>query len=482
MSENGTIVLLSKIISMPEGKGINETYIDIINKEEIPVLCIRKSVNKERLMPFKVLYDNNEDFWHQGGGWEYYLREEDLTKLREKAAAKTGAVDFQIQKSAKACEKALDAEEDLEELEVEIGYGSEYQAFADMSTEEKIDRLDENKKLLNELLIQKTKDEETVIKALVETTKDAALINHAILEEAMHFANDEAKKITQDIVHSTHEMVKTSAQLVSENLFNNELLNTLVKKSNGTIVQHMTRVYLNGIGFLAYYNNLVSASSAIQKLRISFASKYRSFYHTLLPHLDPDHVVLEHVFLGGMRAIQHDDFFKWAVGFLIHDIGKASAIEYHEGEAAYDRNTVIEHVKMGFKSIMTKTNYPREASLITGYHHEYYGDPAGYGYFRAYLQQYKKQNPDVRQDYCITYELEPMLDYKAHAYFPAKVLEIVDVYDSVTDPNRLYRKPMSPEEALAMMREEFIEKHLKIDPIIFDIYADYIAEKQRRDG
>jgi hypothetical protein len=121
-----------------------------------------------------------------------------------------------------------------------------------------------------------------------------------------------------------------------------------------------------------------------------------------------------------------------------------------------------------------------EASLIIGYHHEYYGDPAGYGYFRAYLQQYKKQNPEAKQDYCITYGLEPILDYQVLAYFPAKILEIIDVYDSVTDPHRVYRKAMTSDEALAMMREEFVEKNNKIDSILFDIFDSFIREQQKR--
>jgi hypothetical protein len=119
-----------------------------------------------------------------------------------------------------------------------------------------------------------------------------------------------------------------------------------------------------------------------------------------------------------------------------------------------------------------------EAGLITGYHHEYYGEASGYGYFRAYLQQYKKINPSAKQDYCITYELEPILDYQALAYFPAKILEIIDVYDSLTDPNRLYREPLKPEGALILMHEEFIRKAVKIDPILFHIFEMYIREKE----
>jgi ASC-1-like (ASCH) protein len=434
-------------------------------------------------MPFKVLYDNNENFWDQDKVWDYFLNEEGLEKLKEKSIEKTGKWDFDrfkvIKKTgSKTKPKKPENDEDIEELEVEVGYGSDYSSYTKMTTEEKLERLNANKQKLNELIIQKSRDLDEVMEALVDTTKDATLINHAVLEEALQLADEEAKQFTRALVDSTNEMVKSSANLLIEGVLNNELMNVLVEKSNGTIVQHMTRVYLCGTSFLAYYNNLVSTSSAIQKLRITFASKYREYYRQLLSHLNEDDVNLERVFYGGMRAIPPDLFTKWSVGFLIHDIGKGAAIEYHEGEAAYDRNTVIEHVKAGYKSIMTKTSYPMEASIITGYHHEYYGDPGGYGYFRAYLQQYRKNNPDAKQDFVITYELEPILDYKALAYFPAKVLEIIDVYDSVTDPLRVYRKPMKPKEALDMMREEFVVKNLKIDPIIFDIFCSFIYDKE----
>jgi hypothetical protein len=262
-------------------------------------------------------------------------------------------------------------------------------------------------------------------------------------------------------------------------VFDDELMNTLVAKSNGTVIQHMTRVFLSGISFLAYYNKLVSTSSIINKLRISFDQRYKEIYRALLPHLDTAQLTLERVFLGGMRAIPEEMFFKWATGFLLHDVGKAPSVEYHEGELAYNRSIVIEHVKVGYGQVMNKTNYPREAALITGYHHEYYGDADGYGYFRSYLEKYKKANPNARQNSCIAYDLAPMLDYQALAYFPAKVLEIIDVYDSLTDPSRRYKKSMTLEEALATMRAEFIEKRCKIDPILFDIFSNFVRARQK---
>lgn len=479
MSEKTTAMLLSKVLhDQNDGTGVNRQYIDILLHDDFPIICVNRKAQKKKLITFRILYEHNNKFWQRSESWEYYLAGKEQSKLKEISSDRQYKGGHSSQAGKK--EKSKHAkDDDLEELEAVPGFGNEYKVFAEMPVAEKIKYLNTNKQRLNELISHKPKDVKVVAAALVDTTKDAALINHAALEEAIRLGDDEAKKLTQEIVDSTHEMVKSSAQLISENVFDNELIDDLVKKSNGTIVQHMTRVYLNGIAFLSYYNNLVSTSSAIQKLRITFSTKYRNYYHTLLPHVPMDSVVLERVFLGGMRAITSELYYKWAVGFLIHDIGKAAAVEYHEGEAKYNRDIVIEHVKLGYKSIMNKTNYPMEASLITGYHHEYYGDPDGYGYFRAYLQQYKKLNPDAKQDYVITYDLEPILDYKALAYFPAKVLEIVDIYDSVTDPHRAYRKAMTPDDALTMMRTEFVKKHLKIDPILFDIFDSFIHNKHK---
>jgi len=458
---------------MKQEPRIVKKYIEIIIKEDVPVLCVNRSAKKEKIMSFKSLYGNNIPFWQQAGSWEYFITEESLSKINDLAEEKLfiGAI-----KAAPAEEEKPQPKPDEDAVAVS-GFGSDLEEIAAMPYKDKLQKIEDASSRLKTLLERRYVDAEIVTEALVDTTKNAALINHNVLLDAMRHGDDEAKKMTQNLVKSTHELIKSSAQLISEDIINDEMLNVLVEKSNGTIVQHMTRVYLNGLSFLAYYNKLVSTSSIINKLRASFKTRYRDFYRKLLPHISVDDLHMERIFFKGMRSIPPDFFCNWAVGFLVHDIGKASAVEYHEGDAAYDRDIVVEHVKIGYNSVMNKTNYPREAALITGYHHEYYGDKSGYGYFRSYLDQYKKINPNVKQDYCIAYELEPMLDYQSLAYFPAKILEIIDVYDSLTDPNRKYHKAMTPDEALVVMRNEFVLKYQKIDAVLFDIFTNFIRKK-----
>jgi HD-GYP domain-containing protein (c-di-GMP phosphodiesterase class II) len=472
MLEKEATIPLSKVLFLPDGSGINKAYIDIMLEEEIPVFCVNQGKHIQKLIPFKPLYDNDALFWQKKGGiWEYFLTGYGLHKLEERARAKVELLNLR-KKEKKA------PEPEKKETPVETAFGDEYDNIVKMSGEEKVKLLNKESAWLNTLLDNKGVEQTVIAEAIASTTKETAMVNHAVMKEIIHLADDQAKVLSRDVVINTSEIVKSSAKLLSENIFSDRLMRSIAARSKGTILQHMIRVYFNGIAFLAYFNHVVLSSSILIKIRTSFNLKYRKFYQALLPHIDSYHLTLDHVFLGGLREIPQDMFLKWSIGFFIHDIGKAADIQYHESEDAYDREKVVEHVTVGFNSITRKTNYPREAGLIVGYHHEYYGDPDGYGPFRSYLQQYKKQNRDAKQDYCVSYDLEPILDCQALAYFPAKVLEIIDVYDSITDSRRAYRKALTMEEALDMMYKEFIIKHRKIDPILFDIFSNFIREKE----
>ena len=464
---NEAMIPLSKVLTLPNTNDLNKAYIKIMLDEDLPVLCINQKEQKQKLIPFKLLHVKNDLFWQKKGRWEFFLTGYGLNKLEERARAITGSWNFA--KSEKAEVK----------LNEETSFGNEYKTIAEMPKEQKVERLHKKNIVLNNLVETKSKDQVVIADAITGSANDTAIINHAILKEIAEYADDKAKAFSKDVVIYTSDIVRSSAQLLSENIFSDELMRTIARKSKGTVLQHIIRVYLNGVAFLAYFNDVVSSSSTIMKIRTSFNLKYRKFYQALLPHIDSYDLTLDKVFLGSLRVIPPDMFFKWSVGFLIHDIGKAADIQYHEGEEAYDRNKAVEHVMVGFESVMKKTNYPREAGLIVGYHHEYYGDSEGYGPFRSYLQKYKEQNPEAKQNYCITYELEPILDYQALGYFPAKVLEIIDVYDSLIDPRRVYREALSHDEALDVMYKEFIIKRRKIDPILFDIFTNFIREKEK---
>lgn len=447
------------------------------------VVARNQSSGKVRTVPVRALYQNNPKFYAvSGGSYDYLVPEKTargvLQKLKryDESKARTPK---NYEQSSKKENLTREGEERGSGLQPAMppNFGEEYERLEELPREERLSLLEQGKALLKELSEKSDATAEEVNEALVTTTSDAALANKITIQEALRMSNEEAKQYTEELVSATQEMLRSTALLVDNELYNEELISTMVERSDGTVVQHMTRVFLTGFAFMLYYNKQILTSSLANRIRINFAQRYKKHYRKLLPHLHEDYLSLEHVFYGGIKALSDLEINRFATGFLVHDVGKAEDIEYHEGEAGYDRETVVRHVKLGYKAVMNKTGYPREAALITGYHHEYYGDPSGYGYFREFLQAYRNMQPDAKIDYVMSYEMEPLIDYEVLAYFPAKMLEVVDVFDSLTDPNRKYRAPLSTVEAVEVLEEQFVEDKLKVDPIILDLFKKFLKER-----
>jgi HD-GYP domain-containing protein (c-di-GMP phosphodiesterase class II) len=456
------------------------------------VVCRSTSNGRIKSIQFRALYENNRRFWEHQERWEYFLErqvahetDEQLRILREALERRRVAGDGSGDQSPEDTGPMLapaDPEPAVDELpetdealsdEGHENFSSTYAKYKRLDQDDRVKLLKDTTNHLNDLARKEDLEGHELASALVDATQDATMANRAALLEALRLGNDQAKAYTQQMVIETHQMVRSTIRLVDSDVYNDELVRAVVERSNGTVVQHMTRVFLSGLEFLLFYNREVMTRGIANRIRVRFPREYKKYYRTLLPHLHEDYVSLEHVFLGGMKALTEVEINKYATGFLVHDVGKAEDIEYHEGDAAYDRETVERHVKLGYRAVMDKTNYPREAALITGFHHEYYGHDSGYGYFREFLRSYKEANPALSQDYVMAYTMEPVIDYQVLSYFPAKMLEIVDVFDSLTDPNRKYRSPLLPQEAIDLMRNEFIEKQLKIDPVLFDLFVEF---------
>lgn len=491
----------SKVVSLRQFISRYPVAREILLKKQLNVICRNGETGRVKVVQFRALYQNNPRFWEHSSTWTYYLESdvsrevvETIRALVEASRIGTAGNNEEDHSNdsddpgdgapAEALEELSEEEESEQRGELPeehlANFGGEYQNLQRLSVTDRQQVIQQGTVRIARSLLDTDTTPEAAAEALVETTRDATLVNRATLLEALRMGDEQARAYTTEVVKETTRMVKTTMRLVDSDVYNDDLVQAVVQRSNGTVVQHMTRVFVTGLEFLLYYNRQVITKGIANRIRIRFRRDYKRFYRQLLPHLHEDYVNLEHVFHGGMKALSEVELTRFATGFLVHDVGKAEDIEYHEGDAGYDRATVERHVKIGYKAVMDKTSYPREAALITGYHHEYYGDPHGYGYFREFLAAYKEANPAAVQDYVMAYAMEPVIDYEVLAYFPAKMLEIVDVFDSLTDPNRRYRSPMTPDEACTMIRQEFIETHLKIDPILFDIFLDFLETKKTR--
>ncbi|AFG37390.1 HD-GYP domain-containing protein [Spirochaeta africana] len=449
------------------------------------VTARRRSTGKERSVPLRSLLLNNPKFFRSSGDYDYFISPE-TARVVEQAfpPAEHHHPDSHRDTSGitpdnDPARKAADSPDTTtgQVRQKPPNFGSDYEEILELVPEERAELISGHAAELEELAKADKPDIHTVNATLTLSTARTAMINKATIQEALRMGNAEAQRHSASLVASTEKMVKSACTLLANDLYKEDLIAELVQRSNGTVVQHMTRVFLMGVSFLLYYNQQYAGTSLANRIRAHFAERYRSHYQRLLPHVDESDLTLERVFWGGMRSLTLEEIRDFAMGYLVHDVGKTEDIEYHEGEEGFDREKVVRHVKIGYKAVMEKTVYPREAALITGYHHEYYGAPSGYGYFRELLTRYKQMNPDAQIDHLMSYEMEPLIDYQVLAYFPAKMLEVIDVFDSLTDPNRLYRKPLTPDETIAVLRKDFVHEHVKVDPIILDLFEQFLHER-----
>jgi hypothetical protein len=258
--------------------------------------------------------------------------------------------------------------------------------------------------------------------------------------------------------------------IIRNNTAANNFINLLGEKSTGSTVDHMNCVFLIFLPFCYYYNSYFTKGK-ISKIRADYKNKYYKYYKKLFPGSPPES--LEDVFKGGMREIDQDKLLQYGIGAFLHDIGKLDNINYFEGEEKYDRKIIMRHAPISYNMIVKTREFDHDVAYLAALHHEYYNDQSGYGISKIlFPDNIKKYKEPV---YCLSYDLEDIKSGLALAYVPAKILEIVDVFDALTDSKRKYRdSEFSVDEALEIMLDSFINKNTKIDPILFSIFVDFI--------
>jgi hypothetical protein len=80
METKETPVLLREIVRK------SKNHVDACIKEDIGVICFNRKLQKKKAMPFRILYENNNQFWLQNEAWEYYVARDEFAKIEERTA------------------------------------------------------------------------------------------------------------------------------------------------------------------------------------------------------------------------------------------------------------------------------------------------------------------------------------------------------------------------------------------------------------
>nr|MDA3809439.1 HD domain-containing protein [Spirochaetaceae bacterium] len=352
----------------------------------------------------------------------------------------------------------------------------EYDDILKIKPNERIMALSGALNRINDVIHSRNVSVKEKIEILLEVSSYSYLINKVTLDEVVLLADGEAQKATFEVARITEKIIKSLTTILDGDINDGSFFYSIMEKSNGVTLRHMVRTFVLSYRFLLFYNKELMYNGLASKIRVKFNKHYRNWYSSLLPHISLKNLTLENIFKGGMRLVPEKDIKVYSLGFLLHDIGKQRYIDYYEGDDDFDRRKVESHAKTGFRMILQKTVYSEDIAAIAGYHHEYYGHESGYGYYRELCALMKLNNKNHRQDSCISYDLDDLHKFNSLSFLPVKFLEIVDVYDAITDPGRSYKSPMNTFEALIFMREEFVINNKKIDLILFELFIKFLNE------
>lgn len=449
-----------RTVSLKQVRKLDERVFTELLRNNCVLMCINQNQGRSKKIAIKALYDNDREFWlNDASMWNYYVGARLIEKIVEQL---------------KEYDRELETRLAIKEQHIEDKINSEYDKLMQINPRERIRALNRAFKQINTVFHSRSSTADEKNKALVGVSSYSFLVNKVTLDEVLRLTDEEARKASIEVAQLTEKIVSSLTAALSENLNEYNFMHSLVINSNGVTLRHMVRTFALSYRFVLYFNSELTQNGLASRLRAHFDAKYRNWYKTLLPHIQNEDLSLENVFKGGIRPVPPEDLNTYSAGFLLHDIGKQRYIDYYEGCEDFDRRKVEAHAKTGYRMLLQKTVYSEQIAAIAGYHHEYYGHESGYGYYRELCALMRLDNKNFRQDSCISYDLEDLQKLNSLAYLPVKFLEIVDIYDAITDPGRSYKSHLDIFEALQLMRKEFVVENKKIDLILFELFVSFV--------
>lgn len=362
-----------------------------------------------------------------------------------------------------------------------------------MTYKEKVNAIKSYNKELKKIHIDKdTGINKEAAQQIVDAANDVGLIAKVTMFKSIQkikeeeITQEQSKIENQEMTETTTNLVTTIVEMVSANTETQKVFDELRNYSDGGVMSHSNRVFISYANFIVFYNNLINRRNLVHKIRASYKNKYKKFYEQVETVFNKENVhnrldVVEDCIDKGIRIIEEREMNLYSVGALLHDIGKVKDLDYFEGEGGRDYKRIKKHLFNSYTLVSQTSEYPLEVILTVALHHEYYG--FGYGPYDHLYKLKLEKHPNFQIQRIMTYDAKAVDECDAFAYFPAKMLEIIDVYDALIDPARKYRggKTFTPEEALNIMREDFIEKHVKLDPILYDVFVEFLSNSIEQD-
>ncbi len=259
--------------------------------------------------------------------------------------------------------------------------------------------------------------------------------------------------------------------------FIGDILNNRLLKTSFTM-SHGIRVFIMYADFMMYYNEVFN-QGIVAKIRKGFEF-YQRDYNRVFEKFDSKKTAdrLEDVFKDSMQIVPYASIESYSLASYAHDIGKFYDFEYYMAGKGYDEKRIQKHLFASYY-MLNGENHTLNTIFTAAFHHEYYGH--GYGPYNTMYKAKREEQSYFYSKNIISYDIHDVLNHAAVGYFPAKMLEIVDVYDTILYPWFVEQEMQAStiEGVADIMRKSYIEDNVKLDPILVDIFFGYIEAQNK---
>lgn len=245
-----------------------------------------------------------------------------------------------------------------------------------------------------------------------------------------------------------------------------KMFNNFDALKSDTTIGHSIRIFIMIIEAVNFFNKKLNQGAA-NKMRIDFKKTYYKYSERIYQRYNLINEIntLDSNVKLGVRKIENNTISEIAISVLMHDIALDKEKDYIPIASEEKDNHSIKDY--GFAKYFMRGN--EGVALAVSLHHEYYSH--GYGLFTELYKAVLRRNPNHKIEYIVSYDYKDILTLQSLTYLPAKMLEVIDVYDTLTNNMK-----KTPKEAIFFMTENFLEKDIMLDPIITHVFIEYLKE------